>query len=68
MSFPTFILVCFVLFIPTVWAIVNIANRDFSSNKKKLFWGAFVVFMPPVGGIVYLISYQLMRMTRKARN
>ena len=66
MSFPTFFLVCVILFIPTLWSIVNIATRDFSSTKKKALWGAFVVFVPPFGGIVYLITIQLARIRRKA--
>lgn len=68
MSFPSFVLVCFILYIPTLWAIVNIAYRDFGSMRKKVLWGAFVILMPPIGGIVYLISYQLMRMTKKAKD
>jgi hypothetical protein len=65
MSFPSFVLICLILFIPTVWSIVNIATRDFSSTRKKVLWGAFVVFMPPVGGVVYFISYQIMQMTKR---
>jgi hypothetical protein len=41
--------------IPTFWAIVDVAHRDFGSIKKKAIWGVFVVFLPPLGGIVYLI-------------
>ena len=65
MSIPTFFLICVILFIPTVWAIVNIATRDFSSTKKKMLWGAFVVFVPPIGGIVYFITTHLTRIVRK---
>lgn len=68
MSFPSFVLICMIFFIPTVWSIVNIATRDFSSTRKKVLWGAFVVFMPPVGGIVYFISYQIMHMAKKGRD
>ena len=41
--------------VPTFWAIVDVANRDFSSLRKKALWGAFIVFVPCLGGIVYLI-------------
>ena len=59
MSLRTLLLVFLLLFIPTLWAIVNIAQRDFGSVKKKALWGLFVVFVPPIGGIVYLLTYQI---------
>ena len=59
MSLRTILLIFLLLFIPTLWAIVNIAYRDFGSIKKKALWGLFVVFVPPVGGIVYLLTYQI---------
>jgi hypothetical protein len=65
MSLPSLLLVFFLLFIPTLWAIVNIANRDFGSVKKKALWGIFVVFVPPIGGIVYLLTYQISRVRKR---
>jgi hypothetical protein len=65
MSFPTLLLVFLLLFIPTVWAIVNIAHRDFGSVKKKALWGFFVVFVPPIGGIVYLLTQQIGRIRQR---
>jgi hypothetical protein len=59
MSLPSILLIATVFFIPTAWAIVHIAQRDFGSIKKKAFWGLVVVFLPPIGGIVYLASYKL---------
>ena len=59
MGFPTLLLIFVLLFIPTIWAIVNIAHRDFGSVKKKALWGLFVVFVPPIGGIVYLLTQQI---------
>jgi hypothetical protein len=53
------------LIIPTFWAIMDIAHRDFGSMKKKALWGAFVVFVPPLGGLVYLIQHQIRRFTEK---
>jgi hypothetical protein len=41
--------------VPTFWAIVDVAYREFDSIRKKALWGAFVVFVPCLGGIVYLI-------------
>ena len=65
MSHGLFLLICVLLIIPTFWAIVDIAHGDFGSMKKKALWGAFVVFIPPVGGIVYLIRHQMRRITYK---
>jgi hypothetical protein len=41
--------------IPTFWAIIDIAYKDFGSVQRKALWGAFVVFVPCIGGITYLI-------------
>jgi hypothetical protein len=41
--------------VPTFWAIVDVAYRDFGTLRKKALWGAFIVFVPCLGGIVYLI-------------
>jgi len=41
--------------VPTFWAIVDVAYRDFGSVRKKAIWGAFVVVVPCFGGIIYLI-------------
>ena len=45
------------LFIPTLWAIIHIAHRDLGTTKKKALWGLFVVFVPPIGGISYLLCH-----------
>jgi hypothetical protein len=48
----------FLLLLPivfTFWAIVDLAQRDLGSMRKKLIWGFFVVFFPPLGGPIYLI-------------
>jgi len=65
MSLPSLLLVFLLLFIPTLWAIVNIAQRDFGSVKKKAVWGLFVVFVPPLGGIVYLLTHQIGKIRNK---
>jgi hypothetical protein len=41
--------------VPTFWAIIDVAYREFASIRTKALWGAFVVFVPCIGGIVYLI-------------
>ncbi len=66
MSLQSLIIVFGLLFIPTLWAIINIANRDFGSIKRKAIWGLFVVLCPPLGGIVYLLAYQVGKMRKTA--
>ncbi|OEU52036.1 MAG: hypothetical protein BA872_06490 [Desulfobacterales bacterium C00003060] len=47
-----------ILVLPTIftfWAIVDLAYRDFVSIKKKALWALLVVFVPYLGGPVYLI-------------
>jgi hypothetical protein len=65
MGLPTLLSIFLLLFIPTAWAIVNVAHRDFGSVKKKALWGVFVVFVPPLGGIVYLLTHQIGRIRKK---
>ena len=59
MTLSVWLAIAFLLFIPTFWAIINIAHKDLGSTRKKALWGLFVVFVPPVGGIAYLIYYVL---------
>ena len=66
MSVPVLILVAVVFFIPTGWAIIHIAYRDFGSIQKKALWGLFVVFLPPIGGITYLLVYKLKKAPGRA--
>ena len=42
------------LFLPTVWAIRDIAYRSFPSLKKKALWFAVVTLLPPIGAFVYI--------------
>jgi len=51
----TLIAILFFPIIFTCWAIIDLAYRDFGSVKKKALWGVFVVFVPYLGGPVYLI-------------
>jgi Phospholipase_D-nuclease N-terminal len=41
-------------FIATVWAVVNVAQKDFGSLGKKVTW-AIVSMIPFVGFLIYLI-------------
>jgi hypothetical protein len=41
-------------FLMTIWAIVDVALKDFGSVKKKALWGV-IAFIPFIGFIIYLI-------------
>ncbi|MCD6138718.1 MAG: PLDc_N domain-containing protein [Deltaproteobacteria bacterium] len=55
MSHGLTLLIFLIPIVPTFWAIVDLAYRDFVSIRKKALWGIFVVFVPCLGGIVYLL-------------
>jgi len=55
MSHGLMVLILLLPMVPTFWAIVDVARRDFGTLKKKALWGAFIVFVPCLGGLVYLI-------------
>jgi hypothetical protein len=42
------------LFLPTVWAIRDMAYRSFPTFKAKAIWFAVVTLLPPVGAFVYI--------------
>ena len=42
------------LFLPTVWAIRDIAHRSFPTFKAKVIWFAVVTLLPPIGALVYI--------------
>ena len=42
------------LFLPTVWAIRDIAYRGFPTLKNKVIWFAVVTLLPPIGALVYI--------------
>ena len=42
------------LFLPTVWAIRDIAYRSFPSLKAKAIWFALVTLLPPIGAFIYI--------------
>ncbi len=49
-----FLALCVPFFLLTVWAVVDIAQRDFKSVGMKVFWW-IVASIPFVGFIPYLI-------------
>jgi hypothetical protein len=55
MSHGLILLILLLPMVPTFWAIVDVAYRDFGTLKKKALWGMLVVLVPCLGGIIYLI-------------
>ena len=49
-----FLVICVPFFIATVWAIVDVAQKDFSTVGKKALWWV-VASIPFIGFIIYLI-------------
>lgn len=50
----TFIGISIPFFLMTIWAIVDVAQKDFGTIKKKVLWGV-IASIPFIGFIVYLI-------------
>ena len=46
--------VCVLFFLLTVWAIVDVAQKDFGTMGKKARWWV-IASVPFLGGIIYLI-------------
>ena len=42
--------------IPTMWAIVDLPKRRFSSTKSKVIWFAVVSTLPCLGAILYILT------------
>jgi hypothetical protein len=55
MSHGVILLILILPIVPTFWAIIDVAYREFASIKTKALWGVFVVLVPCIGGIVYLL-------------
>lgn len=49
------IVILFLPVIPTLWAIVDLPKRRFSSTKSKVIWFAVVATLPMLGALLYFI-------------
>jgi hypothetical protein len=49
-----FLAVCIPFFIGTVWAVLDVAQKDFATSGNKALWW-LVASVPFVGFIVYLL-------------
>lgn len=50
-----FLALCVPFFIGSIWALIDIAQKDFGSTREKARWW-IVASIPFVGFIVYLIA------------
>ncbi len=50
-----FLALCVPFFIGTIWAVVDVAQRDFGSTRDKAVWWV-VASIPFVGFVIYLIA------------
>lgn len=41
--------------VPTFWSIWHIWNHSFPTFHKKMLWLILVVFLPVIGGIIYIL-------------
>jgi len=49
-----FLAVCIPFFIGTIWAVIDVAQKDFATSGNKALWW-LVASVPFVGFIVYLL-------------
>jgi hypothetical protein len=49
-----FLALCVPFFIATVWAIVDVSQKDFGTTGKKAQWW-IIASVPFIGSIIYLI-------------
>lgn len=52
---PLLLLLLVVPILPNLWAIWHIFRYDFNTPQEKMAWLAVAVFLPVLGGIVYLL-------------
>jgi Phospholipase_D-nuclease N-terminal len=50
-----FLAICVPFFIGTIWAVTDVAQKDFGTGKSKAVWWV-VASIPFVGFIVYLLT------------
>jgi hypothetical protein len=49
-----FVALCVPFFLGTIWAIVDVAQKDFSTTGKKALWW-IISSVPFIGFVIYLI-------------
>lgn len=52
------LLLALVPMLPTFWSIWNIWNSDFPTFQTKMLWLVLVIFLPVIGGLIYIFAGQ----------
>jgi len=42
--------------LPTFWSIWHIWGHEFSSPQQRALWLVLVVFLPVLGGLIYIVA------------
>ena len=42
--------------IPSLWSILHIWGHEFASPQQRVLWLLLVVFVPVLGGIIYIFT------------
>ncbi|MBQ9407050.1 MAG: PLDc N-terminal domain-containing protein [Desulfovibrio sp.] len=50
------ILVALLPMLPTFWSILHVWKHEFATPQERALWLVLVVFLPVLGGLVYLVS------------
>lgn len=50
------IVIMLIPMLPTFWSIYNIWNSTFPRPEARMLWLVFVIFVPVIGGIVYIFT------------
>ncbi|SDF30309.1 PLDc N-terminal domain-containing protein [Desulfovibrio legallii] len=50
------VLVLMVPMIPSLWSILHIWGHEFASPQQRVLWLLLVVFVPVLGGIIYIFT------------
>lgn len=61
------VIIALIPMLPSFWAIWDVWKRSFPSFQQKALWLCLVVFLPVLGGLVYII-HLLLAGRRQARS
>lgn len=50
------VLIMLIPMLPTFWSIYDIWHSVFPTPDARIFWLVFVVFVPVIGGIIYIFT------------
>jgi hypothetical protein len=53
--FPLFLILAFIPILPNLWCIYHAFQREFPTPAEKMAWIGVGIFIPVLGGLIYLI-------------